>query len=60
MVGEIVAEEDVIKELEAHIEKPHGIADQTFLYKHKNLYVTHSACVRVMAGVICLAWLFRT
>jgi putative heme iron utilization protein len=42
MVGEIVADEDVITELESHIEKPHGIADATFLYTHRNLYVDAS------------------
>jgi hypothetical protein len=37
MVGEIVADEDSIKELESHSDKPHGIAESTFLYTHKNL-----------------------
>ena len=37
MVGEIVADEDVIKDIESHMEGPHGIAESTFLYTHKNL-----------------------
>lgn len=37
MVGEIVADEDAIVELESHIDRPHGIADATYLYTHKNL-----------------------
>ena len=39
MVGEIVADPSVITELESHTDKPHGIADLTYLYTHKNLYV---------------------
>jgi hypothetical protein len=37
MVGEIVAEEDVIREIESHLDRPHGIAESTYLYTHKNL-----------------------
>ena len=36
-VGEIVADEDVIKDIESHTDRPHGIAESTFLYTHKNL-----------------------
>lgn len=39
MVGEIVADEDVIKEIESHIDRPHGIAESTFLYTHKNFTI---------------------
>lgn len=41
MVGEILAEEDVIQELESHTEKPHGIADLTYLYTHKNFTIAY-------------------
>ena len=37
MVGEIVADEEVIKDIESHVDRPHGIAESTFLYTHKNL-----------------------
>lgn len=33
----VAQDEDAIKELESHAEKPHGIAEATFLYTHKNL-----------------------
>jgi transmembrane 9 superfamily protein 3 len=42
MVGEVVADEDVIREIEAHTEKPHGIADATYLYVHKNVTVLYN------------------
>jgi transmembrane 9 superfamily protein 3 len=42
MVGEVVAEEDVIREIEAHTERPHGIADATFLYTHKNFTIAYN------------------
>jgi transmembrane 9 superfamily protein 3 len=42
MVGEILADEDVIQELESHIERPHGIADLTYLYTHKNFTILHN------------------
>ena len=42
MVGEILADEDVIQELEAHIERPHGIADLTYLYTHKNFTIAYN------------------
>jgi transmembrane 9 superfamily protein 3 len=39
MIGEVVADEDVIRELESHTEKPHTLVDSTYLYLHKNLTV---------------------
>jgi transmembrane 9 superfamily protein 3 len=42
MVGEIVADEDVIKEIESHIDRPHGIAESTFLYTHKNFTIGYN------------------
>ena len=42
MVGEILADEDVIQELESHIERPHGIADLTYLYTHKNFTISYN------------------
>ena len=39
MVGEVVANEDVIREIESHTDRPHGMADATYLYLHKNLTV---------------------
>lgn len=42
MVGEIVADEDVIQELESHTERPHGIADLTYLYTHKNFTIAYN------------------
>jgi transmembrane 9 superfamily protein 3 len=42
MVGEIVADESSIKELESHTERPHGIADATFLYTHKNFTIAYN------------------
>ena len=41
MVGEILADEDVINEIEAHVERPHGIAEATFLYTHKNFTIAY-------------------
>jgi transmembrane 9 superfamily protein 3 len=38
----VVAEEDVIREIEAHTERPHGIADATFLYTHKNFTIAYN------------------
>ena len=43
MVGEIVADEDAIEEIESHLDRPHGIAESTFLYTHKNLCVPRHA-----------------
>jgi transmembrane 9 superfamily member 3 len=42
MVGEIVAEEDAINEIESHLERPHGIAEATFLYTHKNFTIAYN------------------
>lgn len=42
MVGEVVADEDVIREIESHTEKPHGIADATYLYVHKNVTILYN------------------
>lgn len=42
MVGEVVAEEDVIREIESHTEQPHGIADATFLYTHKTFTIAYN------------------
>jgi hypothetical protein len=42
MVGEIVADEDVIQEIESHIDRPHGIAESTFLYTHKNFTIGYN------------------
>jgi hypothetical protein len=47
MVGEIVADPSTINELESHIDKPHGIADLTYLYTHKNLWVATLPLVTV-------------
>lgn len=41
-VGEVVADEDVIREIESHTERPHGIADATYLYTHKNITVLYN------------------
>lgn len=40
MIGEVVADEDVIRELESHTEKPHTLVDSTYLYLHKNFTVS--------------------
>jgi transmembrane 9 superfamily protein 3 len=42
MVGEVVANEDVIREIESHTDRPHGMADATYLYLHKNFTVLYN------------------
>jgi hypothetical protein len=42
MVGEVVADEDVIREIESQTDRPHGLGDTTFLYLHKNITVAYN------------------
>ena len=41
-MGEVVADEDVIREIESQTDKPHGLGDTTFLYLHKNITVSYN------------------